>query len=89
MRSSVPLAGREPVCSGHVPESLVMSQELAGGGGTPGRNPRDLPRFVIGSEDEDHHTGPMEDSMKNEVFREDHDVEDDDDDDDDSVRVEI
>lgn len=63
-----------------------MSKACAGGGGGgegQGRGQGGLSRFVIGYKDDEQHVGPMDGSMKNEVFR--GEMEEDDDDDD-SVR---
>lgn len=50
--------------------------------GQVGRSQRGVPRFVVGSEDEEQDMGQMEAGMKNEMFRE----EDMEDDEDESVR---
>ncbi|XP_071778394.1 inositol hexakisphosphate and diphosphoinositol-pentakisphosphate kinase 1 isoform X4 [Centroberyx gerrardi] len=61
-----------------------MSQACAGGGGGgggagQGRGHRDAPLFVVGSEDDEQHTGRMEAGVKNEVFRGEGEMEDDED----------
>ncbi|XP_073328415.1 inositol hexakisphosphate and diphosphoinositol-pentakisphosphate kinase 1-like isoform X2 [Pagrus major] len=43
-----------------------------------GRDQRDVPRFVLGCEDDEHDSGQMETGMKNEMYREE-DMEDDED----------
>ncbi|XP_071348342.1 inositol hexakisphosphate and diphosphoinositol-pentakisphosphate kinase 2-like isoform X4 [Trachinotus anak] len=50
----------------------------AGAGAAQGRGDRDVPRFVVGCEDDEQDMGQMEAGMKNEMFREE-EMEDDDD----------
>ncbi|XP_071400825.1 inositol hexakisphosphate and diphosphoinositol-pentakisphosphate kinase 2-like, partial [Centroberyx affinis] len=51
----------------------------AGAGAGQGRGHRDAPLFVVGSEDDEQHTGRMEAGVKNEVFRGEGEMEDDED----------
>ncbi len=51
---------------------------VGAGEGGQGQGHRDVPRFVIGSDDDEQDMGQMEAGMKNEVFREE-EMEDDED----------
>lgn len=50
----------------------------AGAGEGQGQSQRDVPRFLVGSDDDEQDMGQMEAGMKNEMFREE-EMEDDDD----------
>lgn len=66
--------------SGHVTLALVMSEPCdgPGAGAGQGRDRRDVPRFVLGCEDDEQDAGQMEAGMKNEMYREE-EMEDDED----------
>lgn len=66
--------------SSHVTEAFVMTEPCdgPGAGEGQGRDQRDVPRFMLGCEDDEQDMGQMETGMKSEMYREE-EMEDDED----------